>query len=565
MDLTNLSIDLSVLTPEERSQFEEDPSTLVQGDVNVALYLRYSNSNQSDQSIEGQLRDCRLYCKQNHYRITAIYIDRATTARNVEKRVHLMEMIADSAKQDWQYVIVWKLDRFARNRNDSAVMKMRLRKNGVKVLSATEHLTDSPESIILESVLEGMAEFFSAELSQKVTRGMRESALKCQSVGGQIPLGYKLEDHKLVIDPDTAPIVKEAFELYAGGESIANIARKFNAAGYRTSKGREFGRSSFKAMFHNVRYVGMYTYRDIQIEGGVPAIVDQELFDAVQRRVRSVKAAPGRGNAKVDYLLSGKLWCGHCGSPMNGECGTSRRSKVYYYYKCRKQKRDRTCKKRSLRKDWIEEIVARDALTLLTDSVIEEIADMAVQQYESEMMEHNRIPHLTTRLTEIDKGIENITVAIEKGVISEALMTRIGELEKERKTLERELKVEEKSSYRIDRDQIIFWLSQFRQGDIEDIAFKRRLIDLFVNSVTVWDEPDGYRITTAYNIKSFNPKTFRIEPDDGSGGFDAGVDASIVPIERVPGKRPACRALSYFPSEKIRARSKKVLDDRAKL
>lgn len=172
-------IDLSCLTEEEISQFQEDPYTLYNGDQNVAIYLRYSSTGQSDQSIEGQLRDCRTFCKANHYRIVAIYVDRATTARkDVEKRVHLMEMISDSAKQNWEYVIVWKLDRFARNRNDSAIMKMRLRKNGVKVLSATEHLTDSPESIILESVLEGMAEFFSAELSQKVTRGMRESALK---------------------------------------------------------------------------------------------------------------------------------------------------------------------------------------------------------------------------------------------------------------------------------------------------------------------------------------------------------------------------------------------------
>lgn len=207
-------IDLSCLTEEEISQFQEDPYTLYNGDQDVALYLRYSSTGQSDQSIEGQLRDCRAFCKANHYRIVAIYVDRATTARkDVEKRVHLMEMVADSAKQNWEYVIVWKLDRFARNRNDSAIMKMRLRKNGVKVLSATEHLTDSPESIILESVLEGMAEFFSAELSQKVTRGMRESALKCHSVGGHIPLGYKVENHKLVVDPDTAHIVQEAFSL----------------------------------------------------------------------------------------------------------------------------------------------------------------------------------------------------------------------------------------------------------------------------------------------------------------------------------------------------------------
>lgn len=505
-------IDLSTLTKEEISQFEEDPFTLYNGDHDVALYLRYSSSGQSDQSIEGQLRDCRAFCRANHYRIVAIYIDRATTARkDVEKRIHLMEMIADSAKQRWDYVVVWKLDRFSRNRNDSAIMKMRLRKNGVKVLSATEHLSDNPESILLESVLEGMAEFFSAELSQKVTRGMRESALKCHSVGGHVPLGYKIENHKLVVNPDTAHIVQEAFALYANGVSVAEIARKFNAAGYKTAKNTEFNRSSFKVMFQNVRYIGTYTYKDIRIENGVPAIIDRELFDAVQRRLSKTATAPARGKAKVDYLLSGKLFCGHCGASMNGESGVGRSGKTYHYYSCYTKKRRLGCEKRPLRKDYIEEIVARSAFELLTDQLIDEIADMAIKQSEQDMVNETRIPQLTEQLSEIEKSIANITTAIEKGIASETLMNRLVQLEHEKKTINKEIKSEEKYVYRIDRDQIVFWLSQFKCGNIEDENFRRRLIDLLVNSVTVWDEPDGYKITTAYNLTSCKTKTFRVE------------------------------------------------------
>mgnify|MGYP002536501091 CR=1 FL=1 len=517
-------IDLSCLTEEEISQFQEDPYTLYNGDQEVALYLRYSSTGQSDQSIEGQLRDCRAFCKANHYRIVAIYVDRATTARkDVEKRVHLMEMVADSAKQNWEYVIVWKLDRFARNRNDSAIMKMRLRKNGVKVLSATEHLTDSPESIILESVLEGMAEFFSAELSQKVTRGMRESALKCHSVGGHIPLGYKVENHKLVVDPDTAHIVQEAFSLYANGESVAGICRKFNSAGYKTAKNTEFNRSSFKAMFRNTRYIGTYTYKDIVIENGIPAIIDKELFETVQRRLSKTATAPARGKAKVDYLLSGKLFCGHCGASMNGESGAGRHGKVYHYYSCYTKKRKLGCDKRPLKKDYIEGIVARDALNLLTDQLIDEIADMAIRQSEQDLINDTHIPQLTAQLSEVEKSITNITAAIEKGIASETLMNRLVQLEHEKKTLNKEIKAEEKFVYRIDRDQIVFWLSQFKYGNIEDEDFRRRLIDLLVNSVTVWDEPDGYKITTAYNLTSCKTKTFRVDKNpaaEEATGFD---------------------------------------------
>lgn len=521
-----LPIDLSCLTEEEISQFQEDPYTLYNGDQDVALYLRYSSTGQSDQSIEGQLRDCRAFCKYNHYRIVAIYIDRATTAhKDLEKRVQLMNLIADSSKQNWEYVVVWKLDRFSRNRNDSAIMKMRLRKNGVKVLSATEHLSDSPESIILESVLEGMAEFFSAELSQKVTRGMRESALKCNSVGGHIPLGYKSVEHKLVVDPAAARIVQEAFSLYANGESVSDICRKFNSAGYKTAKKTEFNRSSFKSMFRNTRYIGTYTYKDISIENGIPAIIDKELFEAVQRRLSKNGTAPARGKAKVDYLLSGKLFCGHCGAPMNGESGTGRHGKTYYYYSCYTKKRRLGCDKKPLRKDYIESLVAQDAFSLLTDQVIDEIADMAIRQSEQDLINETRIPQLTSRLAEVEKSITNITAAIEKGIASDTLMNRLVQLEHEKKTINKELKAEEKFTYRVDRDQIIFWLSQFKYGNIEDEDFRRRLIDLLVNSVTVWDEPDGYKITTAYNLTSCKTKTFRVENNpvaEDAAGFGFG-------------------------------------------
>lgn len=522
MSITKFPIDLSWLTEEEQAQFEDDPFTLYNGEHNVALYLRYSSTGQSDQSIEGQLRDCRAFCKANNYRIVAVYIDRATTARSIEKRVHLLKMISDSAKRRWEYVVVWKLDRFARNRNDSAIMKMRLRKNGVKVLSATEHLTDSPESIILESVLEGMAEFFSAELSQKVSRGMRESAMKCQSIGGHIPLGYKVENHKLVVNPDTAHIVQEAFTLYANGMRIADICRKFNSAGYRTAKNGEFNCNSFRSIFRNIRYIGTYKYKDIRIENGIPAIIDKELFDRVQLRMDSAAVAPARGTGKVDYILSGKLFCGHCGAYMNGECGTGRRGTVYHYYSCSNRKNGNGCDKRPLRKEYIEDIVVQDALNLLTDQLIDEIADMAIRQSELDMFEKTRIPQLTAHMAEVEKSIENITTAIEKGIASDSLMNRLVKLEQQKKELAGEIELEEGRIYKIDRDMIIFWLSQFKQGDIKDETFRRRLVDLLINSVTVWDEPDGYKITTAYNITSKATRTFTIKknPTDKTKGFE---------------------------------------------
>lgn len=516
--ITKFPIDLSMLTETEIDQFRDDPTTLFEGYVDVVLYLRFSSERQREQSIEGQLRDCIAYCKANHYRIVAIYVDRATTARkDVEKRVHFQQMVNDSSSHLWEYVIVWKLDRFARNRTDSAMFKFRLRKNGVRVLSATEHISENPEGIILEAVLEGMAEFYSAELSQKITRGMRESAMKCHSIGGHVPLGYKIEDHKLVIDPATAHIVQEAFQLYANGESIADICRIFNTKGYLTAKGVPFNRSSFKAIFRNERYIGVYKYKDFRVEDGIPAIIDKPLFETVRSRLSENAQSPARGKAKVDYLLAGKLFCGHCGASMNGESGTSRTGAVYNYYACYTRKRQRKCDKKPLKKDLIEWAVAQDAMELLTNEVIEELADMAIAQSDRDLKENTRIPELTARRDEVEGAISNITKAVEKGVASDTLLDRLTTLEKEKKTLSREIKEEGKYVYRIDRHQVIFWLEKFKNGNIEDEQFRRQLIDLLVNSVTVWDEPDGFRVTTAYNLTSCASKTFRISGDTASG------------------------------------------------
>lgn len=178
-----------------------------------------------------------------------------------------------------------------------------------------------------------------------------------------------------------------------------------------------------------------------------------------------------------------------------------------------------------MKKDFIERIVAQDAMALLTNDVIEELADMAMSQADKDLKENTRIPELSTRLTEVEQGINNITKAVEKGIASDALLNRLTELEKEKKDLTSQLREEEKYIYRIDRDQVVFWLTKFQGGDIEDEDCRRRIIDLLVNSVTVWDEPDGYKITTAYNLTSCKTKTFRVSnnADSPSGeGFGFG-------------------------------------------
>lgn len=490
----------------------------------AVIYARYSSSNQTEQSIEGQLRVCKEFCQRQGILITNSYIDRATSAsKNVEKRVEFLRMIKDSDKHNFDAVIVYKLDRFSRSRYDMATYKYRLKKNGVTLISATENISQDPEGIILESVLEGMAEFYSAELSQKILRGMKESSYKHYHLGGRAPLGYKIENRKLVIDPVTAPLVRNAFEMYAEGTSIADICRDFNAKGYTTSNGGAFGKSSFTKMFKNEKYIGVYEYKDYRAENVIPAIIDKELFNRVQKMIGDVKQAPARHKAKTTYLLSGKCFCGICGSNMNGD--TNQYGSKYRCYG--KKNLNKNCNKKDVNKDHIEHLVAEDALSMLTNERIELIASIAVRESNYEMENGSMIPTIRDRLHETRLSLRNITKAIESGDIPQTLLKRMIELEKEEQILENELKREEQNYHTLDKAEIIYWLEQFKGGNINDEDFRKTLIDLFVNSVTLYDNEDGSQtVTISYNLAE-NNKTYRLNNDGRSPLSDLHTDLHV--------------------------------------
>ena len=156
--------------------------------MKAVIYARYSSDNQREESIEGQIRECTAYAEKNGITVLKHYIDRAYSAKT-DDRPEFQHMIKDSEKGLFDLILVWKLDRFARNRYDSARYKNQLKKNGVKVVSATELISDKSEGVLLESILEGMAEYYSADLAEKVSRGLTENALKCKHNGGPAPLG----------------------------------------------------------------------------------------------------------------------------------------------------------------------------------------------------------------------------------------------------------------------------------------------------------------------------------------------------------------------------------------
>lgn len=405
---------------------------------------------------------------------------------------------------------MYTLDRFARNRYDSAIYKAKLKKNGVKVFYAKQPMPDTPEGIILESVLEGYAEYYSENLARSIKRGMKENALHGIAPGQKPPLGYVVgEDRKYKVDPVGAKIVQEIFQSYADGKSISQIVDWCNEQGYKTSRGNEFNKNSLRTMLHNDKYIGVYRFMDVVIEDGVPPIIEKSLFDKVQAMHKHNYSARARTKAKEDYLLTTKVFCGHCGSPMVGESGTSKTGKVHYYYKCTNRKRAHNCDKKVEKKDWLEEFVVRYTVqTVLTDENIELIAERAMELIEKESADTAFFDGLKASLKDVEKKIANIVRAIEDGLYTDSTKVRLQELEDNKKDIEAQIAREEMKKPLLTKERIMYWLTSFKSGNLDDIDYRRRVIDTLLNSVYVFDNPDGGRkLVFTFNLSGQNTST----------------------------------------------------------
>ena len=484
------------------------------------IYARYSSDNQREESIEGQLRECKEFAERQGITILGTYIDRALSAKT-DHRPDFQRMIKDSAKGLFDVVIVWKLDRFARNRYDSAHYKAALRKNGVKVVSAKEVIAEDSTGILLESLLEGYAEFYSAELSEKVIRGLTENALKCKYNGGGLPLGYAVDsDQFFRLDPITAPVVLESFTLYANGTTIKEIAEILNQKGICTNRGKPMSINSVTRMLKNRRYIGEYQYRDIVSTDGVPAIVPVELFERVQERMRKNKKAPARFKAEDKYLLTTKLFCGKCGAYMSGEAGTSHTMKVHHYYKCYHTRKPKTCDKKNVQKDWIENLVIDQTVKMVfDDSLMESLADMLIN---IQGRENTVLPVLKKRLSETEAAIENMLNAIQAGIFNASTKKRLDELEAVKSELDVQILQEEMQKPIFTREQILFSLHRFRKLDMSEQAHRQRLVDTFINAIYLYDD----KIVLTFNYKD-GTKTITLADIQGSdlesGGAPCGV------------------------------------------
>ena len=490
-------------------------------------YLRYSSHNQDEASIAAQRRAIHAWAQKNGITIIREYIDEARSATS-DDRENFMQMIDDirSGRVKVDYVLVHKLDRFARNRYDSAIYRKELQKKGVRLIAVTQPLDDSPESIILEATLEAMNEYFSRNLARETMKGLKENAYEGYHCGGIPPLGYSLVVDKIipkngrtkvlkryVINEKEAEIVRLIFRMKADGHGYNEILHELKRRGMKTRVGKDFGKNSLYDLLKNEKYTGVMVYNKgteknhrtrkpeeeiVRVPGAIPQIVDEITFRKVQESMSNVRpiAARFRETGNI-YILTGKIFCGECGAAMVGN-----REAKESWYSCNARKRTGACNNKNIRKDLIENLVLDELEKIFSRANTEKLVDMLVDRANNQKAEiEAEQKELQNQVKEIDKKMDRLFSAIETGAMDANVAgPRLKNLSNEKDLLTLRLRelAEMKSMPVLTREQIENYVKQNKQvvTDRSNLLECKRLIDTYIVRITVDNE--GWEIKSKF-------------------------------------------------------------------
>ena len=465
----------------------------------AVIYARYSSDSQTEQSIEGQVRVCKQFAEKNDLLVVDQYIDRATTGMN-DNRAAFQQMLRDSKRRQWSVVIVYKLDRFARNKYESVVNRKKLTDNGVELVSAMENIPDTPEGKLFLAVIEGFNEYFSEDLKQKVNRGLRESWLKGNATGGIPPLGYVIKDKKYVIDEAEADAVREIFRKYAQGYKAQTIADELKEKNFRRKNGKFITHKFVYKVLHDKRYTGVVTHKGEDYDKVFPAIISKELWMQVNAINEENKNAPGRKKEIFDYILSGKLICGKCKHGMVGESGTSKTGEIHYYYSClSKRRKQEDCDCKAVKKQILEDYVIQATVAMLRrNSIITQIAETVVKVHERMIQDDTGLRRLQAKRDEAKKASGNLVKAIEQGIITDFTKDRLAALQEEVNRCDIEINIAMQKTYaHLTAQDVEKYLLSKVFEDPDDIKVRKLLVNTFIREI-IWY---GDRMVITYNFQ----------------------------------------------------------------
>ena len=469
--------------------------------INVVGYARYSSDNQREESIVAQERAIKEFCQKNNYNLIKLYKDEAISGTSIKDRAEFLELIEDSKKKEFQCVVVHKFDRFARNRYDHAIYEKKLNDNGVKLLSVLEQLNDSPESVILKSVLTGMNEYYSLNLSREVKKGLNENALKCIHNGGIPPLGYDLDENKrYIINEIEADTVRIIYKLYSEGVGYASISEQLNKMGRLNKLGKSFRKTSIRDILINEKYTGVFVYgkkdgrgrltgKEVKIEGGVPQIISKEDFEKIRNKMKNRKTG-SRATAHETYYLTGICTCGECGGRYSGGYRSRQRDgSITYGYTCINRKtKVNDCKNKPIRKEILEEFIFKTIKKeIFTEKRIKSIANKVEKSVNEKILNKaQEIKKIEIEIQKIKNKIDTLLeIFLDNKVSKEAFENKNRKLENELFLLTQE-KNKLSASKKISRENIENFIRNFK-SNFNKNNIKKSVIETFVKEIKVYE------------------------------------------------------------------------------
>ena len=470
-----------------------------QNNNNYAIaYYRFSSHAQNEASIDQQRERAQEYAAAHDLKIIKEYSDAAISGTR-DDRPGFQLMLSEVGKLKPSTLILWKTDRLRRDRVILTAAKKKIRDAGCCIKYVAEiSPDDTPESALIEGLMESLAEFYSLQLRQNVTRGMNYNAEHALYNGHKL-LGYTVDKatKKYIVDEKTAPIVQRIFLEFAGGKPLADMVRDLNGQGVTNANGKAFTFNGLRHLLKNPAYTGVYRYGDIIIKDGMPRLISDALFAQTQTRFEKNthkaskyhQTAIATGEEAPRFWLTGKLYCGYCGSTIHGAAGTSKNGKRHYYYACKEQRRHK-CNLKQKKKD----IVEVNVLWLLheflhdTENLTSLAVDMATYYTKLNSAE-KYINSLEAEIKEVDKGINNIVKAIEAGVISSALTDRLAKLETQREGLQDTINAEKiKQSMATDTNSIKHYFVKYADFDFDDEETRNNVLEYFVDKIFLYND-----------------------------------------------------------------------------
>ena len=432
--------------------------------IKAALYARYSSDNQREESIEAQVEAIKSFADRENIIIVEKYIDEAKTG-TTDNRGDFQRMIADAKAKKFQLLLVHKNDRFSRNTYDSVIYRHELKNNGVRFLAVAQPLDeDKPEEKLLDSLLTAMSSFYSENLRHEVLKGLTINAKRAQHTGGTPPLGYDVDkDHHLVLNEKEAEAVRMIFKMVLADNKYGEILNELRINGFKTKRGKDFGKNSLNAILHNRKYVGDYVYNktygkdpishkrnshkerpiseQIIVKGAIPAIISREDFAKVQELLLQRKRFAHV--CKTKYLLTGKIFCGICNSSYNGNRKLPNKKHLTqtptFTYRCsnRSNRNDKSvCDNTEINRNQLESyILSQIESWVFNPETVSSIAEK-FQNYAAKMASdsNKKLVKLENTISSLNRELENLT---DKYIATDnpALQKRLDERIKERDNL----------------------------------------------------------------------------------------------------------------------------------